>query len=407
MVGRRSGRIGMVVVLIAVGLGVLAPGSVARIPPPEGRSPEVTAIEVMAVGPPRYVFGSDGRTHVDYDLVITNAFTDEVTLKSLTVSADGRTLLKLTGQALAAHTVTLLAGKPSARIPASATRLVLVDVVLPRLAGRRAPARLSNQIDYSIPHEASFRAVIGSTTVHGPVLSTARRAPVLIASPLRGSGWATANGCCGDPTSPHRYAVLSANGTYVSTELFDIDWVQFVGGSLYRGDGKQLTDYPFFGAPIYAVANGTVVSTITNRAEVPPLASATGNPTVRTPNDFGGNEIVEKLGPGVYAYYAHLQTGSVMVKPGQRLHAGQVIARLGNTGNTTAPHLHFGIHDGPRPLTSNSLPFEIDNYTLQGTSSPNSTPTHIVIVGASGPRPRSYPLIGSVATFTTTPPFTG
>ena len=404
MIGRRSGGIGMLAVLIAVAMGVLAPDSVAQIPPPDGPSPEVTAIHVMAVGPPRFVFGSDRRTHVEYDLVITNAFTAEVTLNSLTVSAGGRTLLKLAGQPLAEHTVTLLAAKPSAEIPASATRLVLVDVVMPHSAGRRAPARLSNRIHYSIPQGAPFRAAIGSTTVHGPVLSSARRAPVLISSPLQGSGWVAAQGCCEDPTSPHRTAVLPANGTYVDAEMFDIDWLQEVGGSLYRGDGKQLDDYPSFGAPIYAVAGGSIVSTIADRPEVPPMET---NPSVRTPDDFGGNEIVEKLRSGVYAFYAHLQTRSVLVRPGQVVHAGQMIARLGNTGNTTAPHLHFGIHDGPRPLTSNSLPFEIDHYTLQGSVSPASTPTRLITVGPSGPRTRSYPLIGSVFAFPALAPLAG
>jgi hypothetical protein len=404
MVGKRWAGVGMLAVLIAVVASVFAPNAMAQIPPPDGPSPEVTAIQVKAIGRPQFVFGSDGRTHVEYDLVVTNAFTAEVTLRSLTVRADGRTLLTLTGQALAEHTVTLLAAKPSAEIPPSAARLVLLDVVLPQSDGRHAPEQLSNRIHYSIPDNAPFRAAIGSTTVDGPVLSSSRRPPVRISSPVQGSGWVAAQGCCEDPTSPHRTAVLSANGTYVDAELFDIDWLQEVDGSLYHGDGKQLDDYPSFGAPIYAVADGSIVSTISDRPEVPPTET---NPNVRTPDDFGGNEIVEKLGSGVYAFYAHLQTDSVMVRPGQVVHTGQMIARLGNTGNTTAPHLHFGIHDGPRPLASNSLPFEIDDYTLQGSVSPASTPTHLVIGGPSGPQQRSYPLIGSVFAFPAVPPLTG
>ena len=80
---------------------------------------------------------------------------------------------------------------------------------------------------------------------------------------------------------------------------------------------------------------------------------------------------------------------------------------MGNTGNTTAPHLHFGIHDGPRPLTSNSLPFEIADYTLQGSLGPAPTPTHLMIGGSSGPQQRSYPLTGSVFAFPAVPPLTG
>ena len=52
-----------------------------------------------------------------------------------------------------------------------------------------------------------------------------------------------------------------------------------------------------------------------------------------------------------------------------------------------------GIHDGPRPLTSNSLPFEIDHYTLEGSAGPASTPTHVVTVGPSVPQRRSYPAV--------------
>ena len=399
MMGKRSVRIGMFALLIASGLCVLPAGVVARISPPDGPPGETTAIQVTAPGPPRYVFGSDGREHVDYDLVITNAFTAEVTLKSLTVTEPGRTLLELTGEALVSHTHQIIAGQPSARIAASSTVVTLVDVVLPRSARRTVPERLSNQIDYTIPPGVLFREVIGSTTVHGPVLQTTRRAPVLIASPLRGSGWAALQGCCADPTLPHRNSVLSANGTYVTPEMFDIDWTQEVNRSFHRGDGKQLSDWPSFGAPIYAVANGTVVSTITDRPEVPPFATSAGNPTVKTPKDFGGNEVVERIGPGVYAAYEHLQTGSVMVTPGQQLRTGEPIARLGNTGNTTSPHLHFGIHDGPDLLTSNSLPFEIDHFTLEGNATPASTLTHVVIAGRSSPQRRAYPLVDSVCSF--------
>ena len=71
-------------------------------------------------------------------------------------------------------------------------------------------------------------------------------------------------------------------------------------------------------------------------------------------NDFGGNYVVIKIDDGTYAYYAHLQKGSkgVQVEPGKRIEKGQVIGKLGNTGNTDAPHLHFMLIDGKAPLTS-------------------------------------------------------
>jgi hypothetical protein len=384
----------------ALGLGAADARGAARIRL-EGRPSEVTALHVNAAGPPRYVYGSDGRTHVDYDLVITNAFTAQATLRSLTVTGGGKRLLRLSGRAFADHTHEILPMRPSARIPASATVVTVVDVVLPRSAGRKAPRRLTNRIHYTIPRGAKFRAAIGSTTVHGPTLHTSRRTPAVIASPLRGSSWFAGNGCCADPSSAHRNALLSVGDTYRTIEMFAVDWVQEVNGSFFRGDGSQLSDWFDFGAPIYAVANGTVVLTVNNRPEAPLGAPAFRNPTVHKPSDFGGNEVIERIGPGRYATYEHLQTGSVLVLAGQRLRTGQPIARLGNSGNSSAPHLHFGIQDRPDLLTSNSLPFEIDHYTVEGNLSPASTPTRIVVSGRPRQQRRTYPLVPAVSAFAT------
>ena len=78
--------------------------------------------------------------------------------------------------------------------------------------------------------------------------------------------------------------------------------------------------------------------------------------------------MVVKIADGRYAYFAHLQKGSkgVLVQPGERVEKGQVIGKLGNTGNTDAPHLHFMLIDGKEPLTSHALPFEIDAFRTQG-----------------------------------------
>jgi murein DD-endopeptidase MepM/ murein hydrolase activator NlpD len=78
--------------------------------------------------------------------------------------------------------------------------------------------------------------------------------------------------------------------------------------------------------------------------------------------------VVLKIADGIYAYYAHLQKGSegVRVEPGERVSKGQVVGKLGNTGNTDAPHLHFMLIDGKAPLTSHALPFKIGSFRTQG-----------------------------------------
>ena len=60
------------------------------------------------------------------------------------------------------------------------------------------------------------------------------------------------------------------------------------------------------------------------------------------------------LDGGLTAVYAHLKPGSVKVKAGDKVKAGEVIGLLGNTGGSLAPHLHFHIVNGPEGAASDS-----------------------------------------------------
>ncbi|TDD33246.1 M23 family metallopeptidase [Actinomadura sp. KC06] len=70
-----------------------------------------------------------------------------------------------------------------------------------------------------------------------------------------------------------------------------------------------------------------------------------------------GNSVVLDLGDGVYAVFAHLRHGSVRVRKGDRVQAGDVLGEVGNSGNSSEPHLHFHLMDRPRPLAAAGLPF--------------------------------------------------
>ena len=59
---------------------------------------------------------------------------------------------------------------------------------------------------------------------------------------------------------------------------------------------------------------------------------------------------------GTYALYAHLAPGSVAVSPGQRVRVGEVLGRVGHSGNSTAPHLHFQLMDSPDPWQARGIP---------------------------------------------------
>jgi hypothetical protein len=360
-------------------------------------APTTGALRVEAAATPEWVQGSDLRKHIEYDLVVTNAFPADATLKSLEVRGGGRRLLSLSGAALAGVTQLAATSAPTAgRVPASSTVVMQVDIALPRSAGRTVPPFLTNRITYSLPANAPARGILGATTVQMPALRVDRRPPVVIAAPLRGTGWVNANGCCEDPTSPHRQTVLAtSSGGYEMPETFAIDWIRIRRGQLHSGDGLSNSEWPTFGSPLYAVADGTVVFTRDSR---PDIAPRTKNPDLKTPRDYGGNSVILKIGPGEYACYGHMARGSVLVRPGERLRVGQRIGLVGNSGNTDGPHLHFGIQLRPSCLSQNE-PFEIDRYTRQGTAGTPSASGRIDVTGPRRNERGTYPLIRSVATF--------
>ncbi|OCC07802.1 M23 family metallopeptidase [Streptomyces sp. PTY087I2] len=125
--------------------------------------------------------------------------------------------------------------------------------------------------------------------------------------------------------------------------------------------------FPAFGAPLFAVADATVVRASDgqrdhlSRNSLPALlylmlieGDARSMIGARR---IIGNHVILDLGDGTYAVYAHLRRGSLQVKPGDRVRAGQRLGRVGNSGNSSEPHLHFHLMDGPDPDSARGIPF--------------------------------------------------
>ena len=363
-----SKRIALVALAMLVAFAAALPGASARqaTPAPAADAPRSTAILVSATNAPLRVAGSDGSDHLEYDLLVTNAFVGPVALTEIEVfAADGESLLRLDGDALTQATQPLIGRAPTEQIPASGTVAVVMDVVVPP---ERAVERLTHRIAYEIAPDAPGRAMIGSFAIERPELEVDPRPATVIAPPLRGDGWLAANSCC-SPLSLHRSIRVAVDGASVANpEVFAIDWVLLRDGRLFAGDGSQREQWFGFGAEVYAVANGTVVSVREGMPEEAPLQPVED---IHEPGDYGGNQVFIEIAPGVYAFYAHLQPGSIAVEVGDTVTAGQQIARLGNTGNSDAPHLHFGLLDAPA-IAGNSLPMVFDRWTLTGRVSPEA-----------------------------------
>jgi murein DD-endopeptidase MepM/ murein hydrolase activator NlpD len=114
-------------------------------------------------------------------------------------------------------------------------------------------------------------------------------------------------------------------------------------------------------------------------------------------SDYGGNQVILKIAPNVFAIYGHLQPGSLKVKVGDVVKAGAALARLGNTGPSLGPHLHFGLVDRPDLWAGRSLPFVFESFTLVGIVDFEASKGDTLVISPKSREVRlAYPLYGSI-----------
>jgi murein DD-endopeptidase MepM/ murein hydrolase activator NlpD len=132
---------------------------------------------------------------------------------------------------------------------------------------------------------------------------------------------------------------------------------------IFAGDPKDNFSYFNYRDTLYSVADGTVVRVKDGRPENHGDAR---DVTFSSIDEYAGNYLVLDLGQNRYAIYGHCVPNSFFVQVNQTVKEGDPIALLGNSGNSTAPHLHFQICDGPDLFESVGLPFVLKKYFKTG-----------------------------------------
>ncbi|HEY3670151.1 MAG TPA: M23 family metallopeptidase [Acidimicrobiia bacterium] len=306
--------------------------------------------------------GTDGKIHEVYELEILNTAPRPATITridTLAGGADGSVVATVGPDEAKARSVLVTGyGAPFTEIPVGGTAVVLLDDVFATRAD--VPARSNHRIRaaFGAAPSADLQPVAArypdTVTQVGGVVRASKQTPVVIGPPLAGDGWVATNGCCGNTS--HRGAVMALGGRLNAPERFAIDFVRLdptVDGVVtFHGDGTKNEDYLAFGAPLLAVADGTVVSVLSDVRDSTPQVA----PTDLSLQQLGGNYVILDIGGGNHAYYAHMIPGSATVKVGDHVKRGQVIGKLGNSGNSSEAHLHLHVTRAPLPLSADNVP---------------------------------------------------
>lgn len=312
-------------------------------------------------------FQADGKTHLAYELHITNFSGQSIALASIEVLSDsGATLSRMDVSDLVSNEYVpgnrQAAGMDKLNINGGQIGVVYMWVTLDSPA--KVPTALEHKIAVKVGKYPETITVQCARVVVG-------RDIAVISAPLRGDSWLAGNGPAN--SSPHRRALIPIDGRAQIAQRFAIDWVRMnPDGKTFVGDEKNNKNYRAYGSDALAVADGTVSEVKDGIPENIPGENSRAVPI--TLETVGGNHVILDIGHGRYALYAHLQPGSLKVKLGDHVKRGQVLGLVGNSGNSTEPHLHFHLSNGNSPLGSEGIPYALESFDAQ--SKQGSAATH-------------------------------
>lgn len=145
---------------------------------------------------------------------------------------------------------------------------------------------------------------------------------------------------------------------------FAIDMAQYnKEQKLSFKENMQMEDYVIYGKDILAIADGEVIDC---HHSIPITTSWVWEERLPYFKIYGlasqfGNYVIIQHENGESSFYGHMIVDSLTVKKGDRVKQGQVIGKVGHTGLSNCPHLHFQLMDKPDILTGRGLPCSFTN----------------------------------------------
>lgn len=335
-------------------------------------------VEVVCPAPPIPV-RIDKQQVLVYELHVTNFDTVPLTLKRFEVSANEEnsgvlsTLadVTLSGAMIRVGVAMVMSdssvGVRDARVIEPGGRSIIY-VWIELQPNRSVPASLKHRMVFSPKAGNTVEATLEDFQV--PV---SRESVPLLIPPFKGGIWLAGEGPANN--SNHRRTITAIDGHIYSAERFAIDWVKVGPNGDSRHDGAtQNENWWGWGEPILAVADGEITEVVDGISDNTPRVL----PPV-TLDNIAGNHIILQIAPNRYVTYAHLENASTKVRLHDRVHQGDVLALLGNSGNTTGAHLHMQVTDGNSVLQSQGVPFVFENFTYLGPGSDYELDKHVSV----------------------------
>jgi hypothetical protein len=326
-----------------------------------GPNTQFTPLAAQVLTTPQAVKMSDGKYHLAYELLLTNATGAAIEIQTVEVrdDSDGDVILSLSGTALstAMNAVgNITPNETNSPMASSSMSIVWLDVTASTKDD--IPQKVHHRVAGTIHTPAGqrpFEAIVSPLTVN-----TAE--PIMLAPPVPTGTWLMSEGCCKDFTH-HRHGLASINGTLLVPQRFAVDL--FLLDQQHRtwiGDPKDVHSYLSYGQPALAAADGVVVAAFDGLPDQHPPEA----PPIPPIADTVGNHVIIKVGSGIYLLYGHLKPQTVAVHVGQQVKVGQQIGLIGTSGNSSTPHLHFQVITTPTFFPADSTPYVFERFELVG-----------------------------------------
>lgn len=310
----------------------------------------------------------EGKTHFLYELHITNFGPSDVTLQSIEVFGKGNSAQSLginkdkSLEDLIYQAGTIPRPKdPKDKNVISGGKRVYITLWLTIETDNTVPSQLIHHLSVQFPNNlapsSEGKIEMQEQVLEAGLVKVRPFNPPVLGPPVESGEWvAIPHNISGRP-------VIAWDGKARVAQRYAMDLMKFgPDGKLVSDKNAENENYYGFGAKLIAVADGVVSYALDGEPENIPKIGPKRETLTR--KNFAGNVVILDIGDGIYAVYAHIKKDSIVVKVGDRVKKGQVLAELGNTGNSGGPHLHFHVVDQNMILAAEGIPYVYESFEI-------------------------------------------